>query len=109
MLCEARKRGVEITVLAPGKNIDTKVTRRASRAFWGPMLECGIEIFEFQPTMFHVKVMIVDEIFTSVGSTNFDNRSFKLNDEANLNILSRAVGEQQAKVFGEDLKRGRQV
>jgi cardiolipin synthase len=109
MLCEARKRGVEITILAPGKHIDTKVTRRASRALWGPMLECGIEIFEFQPTMFHVKVMVVDEIFTSVGSTNFDNRSFKLNDEANLNVLSRAMGRQQSKVFEEDLGRAKRV
>ncbi|HEY0787269.1 MAG TPA: phospholipase D-like domain-containing protein [Thermoanaerobaculia bacterium] len=109
MLCEARKRGVEVQILVPGKNIDTKVTRRASRALWGPLLEGGIEIFEFQPTMLHAKVMIVDDVFTSVGSTNFDNRSFKLNDEANLNILSRAAGEEQSRVFDQDLKRAKRI
>ena len=109
MLCAARRRGVEIQILVPGKNIDTAVTRRASRSLWGPLLECGIEIFEFQPTMFHVKVMIIDEVFTSVGSTNFDNRSFKLNDEANLNILDRDLGEAQSQVFDEDLGRAKQV
>ncbi|HSN68561.1 MAG TPA: phospholipase D-like domain-containing protein, partial [Thermoanaerobaculia bacterium] len=93
MLCAARRRGVEIKILVPGKNIDTAVTRRASRSLWGPLLECGVEIFEYQPTMLHVKVMIIDEVFTSVGSTNFDNRSFKLNDEANLNILDADLGE----------------
>jgi cardiolipin synthase len=109
MLCDAKKRGVDVQILLPGKHIDTQVTRRASRSLWGPLLECGIEIFEFQPTMFHAKVMIVDEIFTSVGSTNFDNRSFKLNDEANLNVLSRTIGEEQSRRFEDDLRRAEKV
>lgn len=109
MLCLARNRGAEVQILVPGKHIDSKITRRASRALWGPLLERGVEIFEYQPTMFHVKVMIVDEIFTSVGSTNFDNRSFKLNDEANLNVLSRELAEEQSKIFDRDLKRAKKI
>ncbi len=109
MLCDARKRGVEVQILVPGPHIDTQVARRASRALWGPLLECGIEIFEFQPTMLHVKVMIVDDVFTSVGSTNFDSRSFKLNDEANLNILGSAAGAEESRAFDEDLKRAKKI
>ena len=66
--------------------------RKAPRGNWGPMLQAGIEIAEFQPTMYHVKGLVVDGVFSSVGSTNFDNRSFRLNDEANLNVLDRDFG-----------------
>ena len=72
-----------------------KIVRRASRSLWGPLLEAGVEIYEYQPTMYHVKVVIVDEVWTSVGSTNFDNRSFRLNDEANLNILDAEFASGQ--------------
>ena len=109
-LCDAKtKRGVDVKILVPGSHIDTHVTRRASRSLWEPLLECGIEIYEFQPTMFHVKIMIVDGIWVSVGSTNFDNRSFKLNDEANLNIWDRNFAEQQTAVFDADLERAKRV
>ncbi|HYW32855.1 MAG TPA: phospholipase D-like domain-containing protein, partial [Gemmatimonas sp.] len=84
-LLGAAKRGVKIRVLVPGKYTDKAVVRRASRGLWGPMLQAGIEIAEYQPTMFHVKTLLVDSCMVSVGSTNFDNRSFSINDEANLN------------------------
>ena len=76
--------------------------RRASRARWGPLLEAGVEIAEYQPTMFHCKVMVVDGLLVSVGSTNFDNRSFRLNDEANLNVLD----ERFARAPDRGLQRG---
>lgn len=105
----ARKRGVEIDVIVPGTKIDTEITRKASRSRWGPLLEAGARIHEYQSTMFHCKVMIVDGLFVSVGSTNFDSRSFRLNDEANLNVYDREFAAIPAKAFREDLTRSRQV
>jgi cardiolipin synthase len=102
ILVEAASRGVKIRVIVPSGLIDSEIVRKASRASWGPMLEAGIEIAEFQPTMFHVKGLVVDGVFSSVGSTNFDNRSFRLNDEANLNVLSREFGATQQRVFNQD-------
>ena len=83
--------------------------RRASRAPWGELLRAGAEIYEYQPTMFHCKVMVVDDLWVSVGSTNFDNRSFRLNDEANLNVYDAAFAQRQSAVFRADLKRSRRI
>ncbi|MBA3319326.1 MAG: cardiolipin synthase B, partial [Gemmatimonadales bacterium] len=83
--------------------------RRASRSLWGPLLEAGIAIHEYQPTMYHVKVVVVDEIWTSVGCTNFNNRSFRLNDEANLNILDAEFAAGQARLFEQDKARSRRI
>lgn len=107
-LIEARRRGVEIRIIVPGKYSDAKVTRYASRSTWGPLLESGIRIFEYQPTMFHCKVMVVDGLFTSVGSTNFDNRSFRLNDEASLNVFDAGVAAAQAKIFEDDIAQAKE-
>jgi cardiolipin synthase len=109
MLVAAAERGVAIRVIVPGPYVDSEVVRRASRAQWGKLLRAGVEMFEYQPTMFHCKVMVVDGIWTSVGSTNFDNRSFALNDEANLNIYDRDFALQQVRIFEEDLKRSRRI
>jgi cardiolipin synthase len=108
-LVEARRRGVEIDILLPGKRSDIALTRRASRGRWGPLLEAGIRIYEYLPTMYHCKVFVMDELWTSVGSTNFDNRSFRLNDEANLNLHGREFATRQAEVFREDLRQGREI
>ena len=108
-LVDALRRGVRVQIITPGPYIDAEVVRKASRALWGPLLEAGAEIHEYQPTMFHCKVLIVDEFLVSVGSTNFDNRSFRLNDEANLNIYDARFARQQAGVFDEDLRRSRRV
>jgi len=104
-LVAAMKRGVRVRIITPGPLIDASTVRRASRATWGPLLEAGAQISEFQPTMFHCKVFTVDGVLVSVGSTNFDNRSFRLNDEANLNIYDAAFAAQETRVFEEDLKR----
>lgn len=108
-LVDAMKRGVKLRMILPGPYTDTEVLRTASHAKWGRLLEAGAEIYEFQPTMFHCKVMVVDGLWSTVGSTNFDNRSFSLNDEANLNVLSAEFAERQAAVFNDDLKRSRRV
>jgi cardiolipin synthase len=108
-IVEAAKRGVKVQIIMPGKRIDTHTVREASRACWGDLLRAGVEMYEYQPTMFHCKLLVVDEYLVSVGSTNFDNRSFKLNDEANLNIYDRDFAKQQTAVFAEDLKKSQQV
>jgi cardiolipin synthase A/B len=108
-LVDAAHRGVRVRVLTPNTHIDSELVRKASRSSWGPMLEAGIEIAEYQPTMFHVKGIIVDGMFSSVGSTNFDNRSFRLNDEANLNVLSTDFGAIQLAVFEADWARSRRI
>jgi cardiolipin synthase len=108
-LLAAAARGVRIRIIAPGSHIDTAIVRRASRACWGPLLEAGIQIFEYQPTMFHCKVLVVDGLLVSVGSTNFDNRSFRLNDEANLNLFGTAFARLQTEIFERDLQRCRPI
>lgn len=108
-LVEASRRGVKLEIIVPGSNIDSAVVRRASRARWGALLEAGVSIYEYQPTMFHCKVLIVDDAWVSVGSTNFDNRSFRLNAEANLNIYDRQFVLDQVRKFEEDRARSRQI
>ena len=109
ILIEAMQRGVKVRIIAPGKITDTQTVRAASRQTWGPLLQAGAEIYEFQPTMYHCKVMIVDGMMVSVGSTNFDNRSFSLNDEANLNIYDAKFASRQTRIFEDDLKKARRV
>jgi len=101
-LVAARNRGVNIQIIVPGPNMDEKTVQRASRSLWDVLLDAGIKIYEYQPTMYHCKVLIVDNIWVSVGSTNFDDRSFRLNDEANLNIYDADFAAEQVKVFEKD-------
>jgi cardiolipin synthase len=109
MLVAARQRGVEVEIVVPGPILDAQVVRRASRAKWGPLLEAGVRIYEYQPTMYHVKQMVVDDVWVSVGSTNFDDRSFRLNQEANLNVFDSRFGADQARVFAEDRGHSRRI
>ena len=108
-LLDALRRGVRIRILVPGVYVDSEVVRKASRATWGQVLAAGARMYEFQPSMFHCKALIVDGTLVSVGSTNFDNRSFRLNDEANLNIYDRAFAEEATHVFERDLQRSRPI
>lgn len=103
-LLTARERGVNIRLLVPGRYIDSSMVRIASRRRWGELLAAGVEVHEYQPTMMHNKVLIVDGTLVSVGSTNFDMRSFDLNDEASLNIYSREFGQQMTAVMDADLR-----
>ena len=108
-LADAVRRGVKVQIITPGAHTDARAVRRASRARWGALLEAGAEIYEYLPTMYHCKVMIVDSLLVSVGSTNFDNRSFQLNDEANLNIYDADFAARQIEIFRDDLARSRRI
>ena len=108
-LVDAARRGVKVRVILPGEHIDTDLVRRASRARWGDLLEAGVQIAEYKPTMFHVKCLVVDNFLASVGSTNFDNRSFRLNDEANLNVLDRDFAQQQTQIFEDDWRKAQPI
>ena len=108
-LVAAAKRGVRVRIITPGTKIDAEVVRQASRERWGELLEAGIQIAEYQPTMYHVKALIVDALMVSVGSTNFDNRSFSINDEANLNVLDEDFARAQVAVFEDDWRRARPI
>ena len=102
-LVDAANRGVRIKILTPNDNIDSDFVRMASHTLWGDLLEAGIEMYEYQPVMYHAKLMIVDEYFVTMGSTNFDNRSFRLNDEANVSILGEDFARQMTERYEEDL------
>jgi cardiolipin synthase len=108
-LIAAAKRGVKIRIIIPGKHIDNELVRRASRAGWGDMLKADIQIAEYSPTMYHCKILIIDDLLVSVGSTNFDNRSFRLNDEANLNIMERDFALELVTVFNDDWQHSHQI
>lgn len=103
-LIAARHRGVRVRVLLPGKHIDSATVRLASKAHWGELLLADVEIYEYQPTMMHNKLLIVDRLLVSVGSTNFDVRSFRLNDEASLNVYDATFAARMTEVFEQDLK-----
>ena len=109
LLMDALARGVRVRLVTPGEHTDTETVKAASRATWGELLQAGAEIYEYEPTMYHCKVMIVDRLLVSVGSTNFDNRSFRLNDEANLNVYDAAFARRQTAVFEDDIRRSRRV
>ena len=108
-LVNAMKRGVKVRLILPGHHTDTDFVRNASRASWGPLLQAGALIHEYQPTMYHVKLLIVDGVWSSVGSTNFDARSFRLNDEANLNVYDAEFARLQTQTFDADLKQARRI
>jgi cardiolipin synthase len=102
-LCDAVRRGVDVRVLSNGPHIDRQVVRQAGRHLYQHMLACGVRIFEYQRTMLHAKVLIVDANWATVGSINFDNRSFALNDELNLSLHDRAVVAGLEKHFLADV------
>lgn len=108
-LIAAAERGVRVRIIMPGKIIDSNLVKAASRERWGELLAAGVKIAEYQPTMYHVKALIVDNLLVSVGSTNFDNRSFSINDEANLNVLHEGFARKQTAIFEDDWRRSNPV
>ena len=99
----ARERNVEVKVLTPGDNSDQRLTRASSRELYGSLLKHGIKIYEYGPSMNHTKAMMVDDSWVVVGSTNFDYRSFVINDEVNLALLDPAATRRVAEDFHRDL------
>ncbi len=105
----ATQRGVRVRIIVPGKHTDQATVRGASRGLWGGLLKADVLIHEYQPTMYHCKMMIVDDLMTSVGSTNFDMRSFRMNDEANLNVYDAGFARTMTQVFEADLEKARLI
>jgi cardiolipin synthase A/B len=103
VLCDAAKRGVAVRVLVPGPHIDKQFVRIAGRGAYDALLACGVEIYEYQPTMLHAKTLCIDGAWASVGSVNFDNRSFQLHDEATLCVQSERFAAQLTEQFEADL------
>jgi cardiolipin synthase len=107
-LLNAHQNGAKVMVLVPGK-IDHNLVRQASRADYGRLLKAGIEIWEYRAALLHAKTMVIDGVWSTVGSTNLDNRSFALNDELNVIFYSPAVAQRMEEVFREDLAYSRKV
>ena len=103
MLLAAHRRGVEVKVIIPDHN-DSRFGRAASRSRWGRLMEAGVEFHRYKPAMYHCKVMIVDDTFLTIGSVNFDNRSFGINDEVNINVLDPGVVRAGRRIFEDDLR-----
>jgi cardiolipin synthase A/B len=101
-------RGVRVVVLVPGA-IDHNIVRQASRAQFGEMIQGGIEIYEYTPALLHSKTVVIDGVWATVGSTNFDNRSFAGNDELNLIVYDRGVARKLEQVFLADIDASRRV
>jgi cardiolipin synthase len=100
----AVRRGVDVRVIVPGEHTDVPIVREASRWQYEMLLGRGIRIFEYQPTMMHAKTMVVDGIWSTIGSSNFDDRSFRLNDEVNVNIYDEGTAQKMEAMFMDDLK-----
>jgi cardiolipin synthase len=108
-LARAVRRGVEVSVLTPGAWNNHPIARLASRRRYGRLLEAGVRIHEYQPAMIHAKVLVVDGQWSVLGSTNFDSRSFGLNDEVNVAILDRGLAGRLQADFAGDLSRSRPI
>ncbi len=106
-LIAACRRGARMRLLVPDRYIDSHLVRLASKRTWGKLLAAGVEIYEYQATMMHNKLLILDGLMVSVGSTNFDMRSFNLNDEASLNVYSAGFGRQMTAMMEADLRHAR--
>jgi cardiolipin synthase len=108
-LCDAAQRGVRVRILVPGPHADKKFVRLAGRNIYADLLEGGVEVYEYQPTMLHAKSLIVDGCWCSIGTVNFDNRSFQLNDELTVSIFDGGLAEQLGDAFKHDLSRAERI
>lgn len=108
-LKHAMARGVTVRLLVPGEHVESNFVQGAGRTTWATLLKSGAQLYRYQPARLHCKMMIVDGYLTIVGSTNFDDRSFKLNDEDALNVFDQAFASHMTDVFENDLTQSRQV
>jgi cardiolipin synthase len=108
-LQRAVRRGVRVQVVVPGAFNNHPIARRASRRRYGNLLGAGVEVLEYEPGMNHSKVLLVDELWVVVGSSNFDNRSFGLNDEINLALPDRSLAARLREDFERDAALSRPV
>lgn len=108
-LCDAAGRGVRVRILVPGPHADKEFVRLAGRNIYAELLDCGVEIYEYQPTMLHAKSLVIDGRWCSIGTVNFDNRSFQLNDELTVSIFEGGLAEQLTEAFEHDLSRSERI
>lgn len=108
LLVRAVKRGVDVRLLLPGANNDQPLTKSAGRAAYGQMLEGGVKIFEYQPTMIHTKSMVIDGLFSVFGSSNLDARSSEINEELDIAVYDENFGREAETVFEKDLRQARE-
>ena len=108
-LLRAAARGVRVEVLMPNHYVDSKPTRWASQNHWEELLKGGIRLYQYEATMMHSKLLVADGQLSVVGSGNFDDRSFFINDEVNLHVRSREFAREQEVMFRDDLKRSREI
>jgi cardiolipin synthase len=103
------RRGVAIHLMVPGTNTDSRFVRRAGCHLYQDVLEAGVRLYEFQPTLIHQKIVVIDDIWSHIGSTNFDSRSLALNEEVGIGILDERVAAELKQAFNEDLKRSKEI
>ena len=103
------RRGVAVSVIVPGRITDQRWVRLASRRMWGDLLQAGVRIYEYKPAMTHAKVLIVDELWTVLGTTNIDNRSFEHNDEINVALRDPHVAARLLQDYEQDLRDSEEV
>jgi cardiolipin synthase A/B len=108
-LCAAANRGVDVRILVPGPHIDKGFVRVGGRAAYDELLEAGVRLFEYQPTMLHAKTLCVDATWSSVGTINFDNRSFQLHDEITLCVWDERFADRLTEAFADDIERSDEV
>ena len=109
LLLAAARRGVDVRIITVSDKTDVKTTWYAGRAYYEELLEGGVKVYEYLPTMVHAKSMVVDDMWSFVGSMNFDNRSMSFNDESNLVTLDRKVGAQMDSIFMDDIKWSKEI
>jgi cardiolipin synthase len=109
LLAAAAARGVDVRILTAGPRTDVNIVRFAGRAWYETLLAAGVRVYEWQPTTLHAKTFVVDGLWSTVGSMNFDNRSMALNDEATLMVLDRGVGGEMNRAFLDDLRHAQEI
>ena len=105
----ARKRGVSVDLIVPGEHTDAWAVRSLAHGYHSKLLRAGVRIYEYQRTMMHCKVMVIDDTFTTIGSANFDPRSLYINDEANLNVLDQTFAKEQLQHIENDKKHSKRL
>ncbi|HEX6998408.1 MAG TPA: phospholipase D-like domain-containing protein [Gammaproteobacteria bacterium] len=103
------RRGVRVHLMVPGRHTDSPFVRRAGRRLYEPLLAAGVRIYEFEPTLLHQKIVVVDGVWSHIGSTNFDARSLALNEEVGVGLLDRGVAAELEAAFARDLRRCHEV
>ena len=105
---QAVQRHVDVRLIVPGAHNDQPLTKSAGRAAYGRLLEGGVRIFEYQPTMIHTKAMVIDGMFSLLGSSNLDPRSSEINEELDLAIYDREFGHRMEEMFEKDLRQSKE-